>query len=90
MNLFFLWICLLTVLPIASLEAKDKEKKNHIQSKPRKKSPKPLKLEAKKPKEKKETFSTMKVGQIFFLFNPLVTKLHFLKPSYAEVDTVEV
>jgi hypothetical protein len=76
-------------LPIASLEAKDKEKKNHIQSKPRKKSPKPLKLEAKKPKEKKETFSTMKVSQTYFLFNPLVTMFHFLRPSIAVIDTID-
>jgi hypothetical protein len=69
------------------LLAKDKEKKNHIQSKQRKKSPKPLKLESKKPKEKKEAMPTMKVGQIFFLFNPLVTKLHFLKPTIPVTDT---
>ena len=85
-HLFFVWILVFSMLPYSIAHAKDKEKKNHIQSKQRKKAPKPLKLEAKKPKEKKETQTNLKLGQSFFLFNPLITKLHFLKPA---VDTID-
>jgi len=88
-HLFFVWILVFSVLPNATVHAKDKEKKNHIQSKQRKRNPKPLKLEAKKPKEKKETQTNFKLGQSFFLFNPLVTMIHFLKPTVSVVDTTD-
>jgi len=89
LNLFFIWMMIISVLPSSNAQAKDKEKKSHIQSKERKKREKPVKLEAKKPKEKKESQTNLKLGQIFFLFNPLITKLHFLMPTVHVVDTVE-